>query len=169
MNRQQHPDGAKRQARQAYEHHGSRQAAETTGISRRTINAWARADGWQPPGQRSHLHVAPAAQTRQPAPKGKVTSLGYGYQRRVLLRQLGDEAHACLAALAKDREAGRSGAARNWAWCVGILLERAELLAKAAGPDQAEGHPDAAAAVARIREMAADLRDRRTGSDAQPQ
>lgn len=169
MNRQRHPDGARAQAKQVYEQHGSRRAAEVTGLPRRTINAWARQDGWQQPRQRSHLRVAPVAQTRQPAHKGQVTSLGYGYQRRALLRQLGDKAHACLAALAKDREAGRSGAARNWAWCVGILLERAELLAKAAGPDQAEGHPDAAAAVARIREMAADLRDRRTGSDAQPQ
>jgi hypothetical protein len=94
--------------------------------------------------------------------------LGYGFQRRALLRQLGDEARACLTALAKDREAGKSGAARNWAWCVGILLERAELLAKAAGPDLAGDRPDAAETVARIREMAADLATRRTGSDGQP-
>lgn len=165
-NRQQHPDGAKAQARQAYEHHGSRHAAETTGISRRTINAWARADGWQPPGQPRHLHVAPSVEVRQPAPKGQVTSLGY--QRRALLRQLGDEARACLTALAKDREAGKSGAARNWAWCVGILLERAELLAKAVGPDQAAGQPDTAEAVTRLREMAADLRDRRAEGNGHP-
>jgi hypothetical protein len=168
VNRQQHPDGAKAQARQVYEAHGSRLAAEVTGISRRTINAWAKADGWQPPGQPRHLHVAPAAQTRQPAPKGRVASLGYGYQRRALLRQLGDEARACLTALAKDREAGKSGAARNWAWCVGILLERAELLAKAASPDQSSGQPDPAEAVARLREMAADLTARRAGSSGRP-
>jgi hypothetical protein len=168
MNRQPHPDGAKAQARQVYLQHGSRKAAEATGISRRTINAWARADGWQQAGQRSHLRVAPVPSARQPAPKGQVASLGYGYTRRVLLRQLADEARECLMALAKDREAGKSGAARNWAWCVGILLERAELLAKAAGPDQAGDRPDAAEAVARIREMAADLAARRTGSDGQP-
>jgi hypothetical protein len=61
------------------------------------------------------------------------------------------------------------GAARNWAWCVGILLERAELLAKAAGPDQASGHPDPAAALGRLRELASDLTARRTGSDGRPQ
>jgi hypothetical protein len=168
VNRQQHPDGAKAQARQVYEAHGSRLAAEVTGISRRTINAWAKADGWQPPGQPRHLHVAPAAQTRQPAPKGRVASLGYGYQRRALLRQLGDEARACLTALAKDREAGKSGAARNWAWCVGILIERAELVAKAAGPDLAGDRPDDGEVMARLQEMATDLAGRRTQSDDQP-
>jgi hypothetical protein len=86
-----------------------------------------------------------------------VTPIGYGYQRHALLRQLGDEARACLTALATDREAGKSGAARNWAWCVGILLERAELLAKAAGPDQASGPPDPAEALGRLRDLAADL------------
>jgi hypothetical protein len=38
MNRQQHPDGARAQARQVYLQHGSRRAAEVTGISRRIIN-----------------------------------------------------------------------------------------------------------------------------------
>ena len=94
-----------------------------------------------------------------------MTSLGYGFQRRTLLRQLGDEARECLTALATDREAGKSGAARNWAWCVGILLERAELLAKAAGPDLAGDRPDAAEAVPRLQEMLHDLAARRTGSD----
>jgi hypothetical protein len=94
--------------------------------------------------------------------------LGYGYQRRALLRQLGDEARECLTALAKDREAGKSGAARNWAWCVGILIERAELVAKAAGPDLAGDRPDDGEVMARLQEMATDLAGRRTQSDDQP-
>jgi hypothetical protein len=168
VNRQPHDPSLKAQARQVYEAHGSRKAAEATGISRRTINAWARADGWQPPGNRPHLRVAPVPQTRQPTPKGQVASLGYAPMRRVLLRQLADEARACLGALARDREAGKSGAARNWAWCVGILLERAELVAKAAGSDLAGDRPDDAEVVARLQEMATDLAGRRTGSDDQP-
>jgi hypothetical protein len=167
VNRQPHPDGAKAQARTIFEAHGSRKAAEVTGISRRTVNAWVKAEGWQrrlatgqAPNQRLHV-VAPVADAEQ-APNKRPVATGYTYQRRLLLRQLGDEAGACLTALAKDREAGKSGAARNWAWCVGILLERAELLAKAAGPDQG-GHLDPAASIARMREMAADLRARAQG------
>ena len=170
MNRQPHPDGAKAQARTIFEAHGSRKASEVTGISRRTINVWARAEGWQRrqatrqhPDQRLHLVAAvpgvDGGGGKRPA------AFGYGYQRRTLLGQLADEAGACLDALGKDREAGKSGAARNWAWCVGILLERAELLAKAAGPDQASGHPEPEAAVARIRELLAGSQDRRAAGD----
>jgi hypothetical protein len=156
----------KAQARSLYGADGLTLAASVTGIPARTLRRWAAAEQWPRPGDghRPELRVALVASARQPAPKGQVTSLGYGYQRRALLRQLADEARECLTALAADREAGRSGAARNWAWCVGILLERAELLAKAAGPDQAAGHPEAAEAVVRIREMAADLMER-AGSD----
>jgi hypothetical protein len=154
---------------------GPKLASDVTGIPKRTVNAWAKAEGWRRPtgthqatGQPRHLHVAAAPQTRQPTPKGQVASLGYGYQRRALLRQLGDEARECLTALARDREAGKSGAARNWAWCVGILIERAELVAKAAGPDLAGDRPDTAEVVTRLQEMAADLASRGTGSDGQP-
>jgi hypothetical protein len=170
VNRQPHDPDLKAQARSLYAADGATLAASVTGIPARTIRRWAVAEQWprSGDGHRPHLHVAPVAETWQPTPKGHVTSLGYPHQRRALLRQLGDEARECLTALATDREAGRSGAARNWAWCVGILLERAELLAKAAGPDQAAGQPDAAEAVARLRELATDLAARRTGSDGQP-
>jgi hypothetical protein len=163
VNRRPHDPGAKAQARQLYEQHGARRAAELSGVPRRTIAAWAKGEAWQrrlataqPPDQ----HVAPVADTRSAVAKRPV-AIGYGSQRRTLLRQLAEEAGACLRQLAAEREAGRSGAARNWAWCVGILLERAELLAKQTGPDQG-GHPDAAGSVARIHELLDGIEQRRT-------
>jgi hypothetical protein len=146
MNRQQHPEGAKAQAKQLYETHGSRRAAEVTGLPRRTINAWAKQEGWQ---RRLATKQAPEQGVTGVAavPDARVATVKRlpGYQRLALLQQLGQEASACLAKVGQEREAGRSGAARNWAWCVGILLERAELLAKAAG---AVGGPDEDPAVA---------------------
>jgi hypothetical protein len=170
VNRQPHDADLKAQARTLYAADGPTLAASVTGIPARTIRRWAVAEQWprSGDGHRPHLHVARVAETRQATPKGQVATLGYGLQRRALLRQLGDEARDCLVALARDREAGKSGAARNWAWCVGILLERAELLAKAGGSDQTQGHPDAAESLSRIREMVADLNDRRAGTGGRP-
>jgi hypothetical protein len=174
------PEELKHQARTLYERDGIQLAAEVTQIPSRTLRYWARAEQWQHPGSdgnggnRPDLHVAPGAHAPQPVSsggkpvKGQVVALGYGFARRDLLRQLADEAAGCLTAMAEDRERGRSAAVRNWAWAVGVLLERAELLAKAAGPGHADDHPDPAEAVGRLRELAADLNARRTGTDGHP-
>jgi hypothetical protein len=104
---------------------------------------------------------------RQPASKTRVTSIGYGYQRRALLRRLGELATLALDQVETELRAGHTIKARDSMVVCGIALDKAEQLAKAVGPDQA-GQPDAAEAVARIREMAADLHARRAGSDGQP-
>jgi hypothetical protein len=169
MNRQQHPDDAKAQAKALYEAHGSRKAAEATNISRRTINAWARADGWQPPGSRPDLRVAPVPETRQPAGKTRVvTSIGYSYQRRALLRRLGELATLALDQAESELRAGHTVKARDGMVCAGIALDKAEQLSKAAGPDLAGDRPDDAEALGRLQEMAGELAARRTGSDGHP-
>jgi hypothetical protein len=171
MNRQQHPDGAKAQARQVYEHHGAARASSVTGVSARTIRRWAAEERWprqmatpQPRG----LHVAPVAGTRQPVGKTRVVAIGYGYQRRALLRRLGELATIALDQVETELRAGHTVKARDGMVVCGIALDKAEQLAKAAGPDLAGDRPDAAEAVARLREMAADLATRRTGSDDHP-
>jgi hypothetical protein len=65
MNRQQHPDDAKAQAKALYETDGPKLASDVTRIPKRTINAWAKAEGWrratsphQATGQRPGLRVA---------------------------------------------------------------------------------------------------------------
>src|SRR5215217_4185250 len=117
MNHQQHPDGLKRQARQVYEAHGAKRAAEVTHVPLRTVRYWARRDGWRQPAtatrQPRELHVAPvaplppptAATAKRPVPVGNPASL----QHDLLV-----EVAACLAQLGKDRAAGKSGAVRNW-------------------------------------------------------
>jgi hypothetical protein len=127
MRHQQHPDGLKAKARTIFEAHGSRRASEQTGIPRRTVNAWARAEGWQrrlATGQRPDLRVAPdaplptgaAVTPKRPASSGNPA----GLQHDLLV-----EVAACLAQLGKDRVAGKSGAVRNWAWAIGVLIDKA--------------------------------------------
>jgi hypothetical protein len=135
MAHQQHPDGLKRQAQQLYQSRGSRVAADMTGIPRRTINAWAKREGWQrhlATGQRPDLRVAPVAPLppgAAAAPKRPVAGNPASLQHDLLT-----EVAACLAQLGKDRAAGRSGAVRNWAWAIGVLIDKAtDKLAKGGG------------------------------------
>jgi hypothetical protein len=152
MNRQQHPDDAKAHARQVYEAHGSRRAAEATGISRRTLNAWAKAGNWQPPGKCPHLRVAPDANARSGQAKAVATPLAAhaGWQPHRLLQRLTVELWAQLDALAAAREAGKARDARDLAVVVGVLTDKALVLAKQTG---SQGGQDAATSVARIREL----------------
>jgi hypothetical protein len=172
MNGQQHDPGLKAQARTLYSTDGAKLASDVTHIPIRTVRHWARTEGWQAPTatrQPHHLHVAPSVETRQPAGKTRVVAIGYGYQRRALLRRLGELATLALDQVETELRAGHTVKARDGMVVCGIALDKAEQLAKAAGPDLAGDRSDAAEALGRLQEMAADLATRRTGSDGQPQ
>ena len=155
MNRQQHPDGLKAKARIVYEAKGSRAAAEQTGCSRRTVNAWAKAGNWQPPGNRSHQGVAPV-----PRADGAVAkAVGAGWQPRLLLSRLTAEVWIQLDTLAELRAAGKARDARETAVTLGILVDKAAALAKQTGADRM--HPDPATSVARIHELLDGIEQRR--------
>jgi hypothetical protein len=161
MNRQQHPDDAKAQARQLYQAHGSRRAAEVTGLPRRTINAWAKAEGWQrrlATGQRPDQHVAAVA-ARQPVP-AKGAPVG-SWQPRLALDRLAGELWAQLDTLAELRAAGKAREARDTAVVVGILVQRAAELAKLTGADRGL---DPAASVQRIHGLLDSIERRRAGA-----
>lgn len=169
MNRQPHPDGLKAKARTIYEAKGSRAAAEQTGISRRTVNAWAKAEGWQPhvatrqaPDQRLHL-VAPVADTARPAGKSSVPA-GYGLARRVLLRRLGDTAGLALDQVEAELGQGHTSKARDCAIICGIALDKAEMLAKATAGEPGGTMPTVEESRTRLRELAHDLTSRAQGN-----
>lgn len=171
MNRQPHDANLKAQARSLYTADGPTLAASVTGIPARTIRRWAVAEQWprSGDGHRPHLHVAPVAETRQPAGKSGQVPAGYGLARRVLLRRLGDTAGLALDQVERELAQGHTGKARDCAIICGIALDKAELLVKAVGSDVGVGMPTVAEARARLRELAADLTARRTGSDGRPQ
>jgi hypothetical protein len=162
MNRQPHDAGLKAQAKQVYEAHGSARAAEATDTPRRTINQWAKAGGWQPPGKRHHLRVAPDADARSGQVKAVATPLAAhaGWQPHRLLQRLTVELWAQLDALAAAREAGKARDARDLAVVVGVLTDKALVLAKQTG---SQGGQDAATSVARIRELVDGITARAAG------
>jgi hypothetical protein len=162
MNRQPHPDDARAQARQVYEQHGSARAAELAGVPRRTVNQWAKAGNWQRPGKRPHLRVAPNANARRGQAKAGATPLAAhaGWQPHRLLQRLTVELWAQLDALAAAREAGKARDARDLAVVVGVLTDKALVLAKQTG---SQGGQDAATSVARIRELVDGITTRAAG------
>lgn len=162
MNRQPHPDGAKAQARTIFEAHGSRKAAQVIGISRRTVNAWAKAEGWQRPqatrqGRDQRFHpVSPSAQARG----GPAKRVGPGWQPRRVLDRLAWELWAELDTLAAAREAGKPREVREAAVVVGILVDKCSDLAKQTGADRYGGHPSPEEVRDRLHELADAWRQR---------
>ena len=170
MNRQPWSDDLRQQARALYASDGAQLASSVTGIPARTLRRWAVAEQWprSGDGHPPHLHVAPSAGTRQPAGKTRVVAIGWGFQRRAVLRRLGELATLALDQVGTELRAGHTVKARDSMVVCGIALDKAEQLAKAAGPDLAGDRPDTAEALARLQEMLGDLATRRTGSDGQP-
>ena len=163
MNRQPHDAGLKAQAKQVYLQHGSRRAAEVTGISRRTVNSWALQDGWQRPqatkqprNQRFRV-VPPVGQAgRDPAKR-----VGPGWQPQRVLDRLAWELWAELDTLAGYREARKAREARDSAVQIGILVDKSMALAKQAGLEHG-GQPDPETATVRLHEMLDALQERAT-------
>ena len=171
MNRQQWPADLRAQAKALYLSDGATLASSVTGVPQRTVQHWAVTEGWkaQPDKaspQRPDLRLAPVPGTQQPPAKSQAASAGYGYQRRALLRQLGETASLALAQVERELGQGHTVKARDCAIICGIALDKAELLAHAVGPDADGSRPDGAEVVTRLKQVLADLQARRTGSDA---
>lgn len=153
--RQPHPDLTKSRAKAIYEARGSRQAAEVLGISRRTVNQWAKAEGWQrrlATGQPADQGVAPVADANEATAKSPVAT-GYQVRRHRQLDRYGELVDAALDKAEQAMEANRPYHAKAYAVAAGVFTDKAEVLAKAAGMDTTAGRPDPAVAAARIGEL----------------
>jgi hypothetical protein len=93
---------------------------------------------------------------------------GYSLARRVLLRRLGHTATLALDQVEMELGQGHTSKARDAAVVCGIVLDKAEQLAKAAGAGVGGDMPTVDEARTRLHELATDLTARRTGSDDQP-
>jgi hypothetical protein len=158
VERQQHPDALKARARAVFERHGSRQAADQLGIPRRTVNHWARVEGWQrrlataqPADQRFHPVAASAAgeAAKQP-PAG----------RPRLAMRVRAELWALLDAVQAAREARRPRDAKDYAITAAIFLDKLLLLEQR---DPGSGQLDPAMAVPRLMELVDVITERAAG------
>jgi hypothetical protein len=138
---QQWSDDLRQQARVLYERDGLQLASSVTSIPSRTIRAWAQQEQWRKPGKGSELRVATVAHAPQRPAKGEVVALGYGHTRRSLLRQMGELAAQAAVKASEELASGHTIKARDCGVLMGIAVDKAEQLAKAAG-DQGGGHPE---------------------------
>ena len=145
-----HDDAAKRQARQVYEHHGAQAAADATRISVRSIRRWAQAERWP-----RRLAVAEPSPEKVEA-RSQAARMGWHTRRRTMADQLGHVGAQLLEAIQRDLAQRKRLNLRDAGILLGIMLDKAELLA-AAGGDAAATPADL---DARLRGMLADLQER---------
>jgi hypothetical protein len=150
-----HDDAAKRQARQVYEHHGAQAASDTTGISVRSIRRWALAERWP-----RRLAVADLSPEKVEA--RSQASMGWHTRRRTMADQLGNVGAQLLEAIQRDLAERKRLNLRDAGILLGIMLDKAELLAAQTGGTDGRSSPEDS--VARIRELVAGINERR-GAD----
>jgi hypothetical protein len=148
-----HDDTAKRHARQVYEQHGAQAAADATGISVRSIRRWALAERWP-----RRLAVAVPSPEKVEA-RSQAARMGWHTRRRTMADQLGNVGAQLLEAIQADLAQRKRLNLRDAGILLGIMLDKAELLAAQTGGADGSGMDDEAR-LARLREMAAELAGR---------
>jgi hypothetical protein len=148
-----HDIAAKHQARQVYAQHGAQAAADTTGISVRSIRRWASTERWP-----RRLAVADPTPEKVEA-RSRAAIVGWHTRRRTMADQLGDVGAQLLEAIQRDLAQRRRLNLRDAGILLGIMVDKAELLAAQTGGS--DGHPDEVDAVARIRQLLAGIEQRR--------
>jgi hypothetical protein len=123
-----HDDAARRQARQVYESRGAQAASEVTGIPIRTIQRWAQAEGWP-----RRLAVPVAQDATKTEDQCQAAILGWQTRRRHMADQLGHVGAQLLEAIQRELAERRRLNLRDAGILLGIMLDKAELLAAATG------------------------------------
>jgi hypothetical protein len=116
------------QARTLYRQHGAAYAAEQTGIPERTIRRWALAEGWP-----HRISVVAAQDGRTNGAATQAGILGWQTRRRHMADQLGHVGAQLLEAIQRDLAERKRLNLRDAGILLGIMLDKAELLAAATG------------------------------------
>jgi hypothetical protein len=122
-----HDDAAKRRARQVYQQHGAQAAADATGISVRSIRRWALAERWP-----RRLAVADPTPEKMAA-RSQAAIVGWHTRRRHMADQLGEVGAQLLEAIQRDLAERKRLNLRDAGILLGIMLDKAELLAERTG------------------------------------
>jgi hypothetical protein len=143
------------QAKTLYRQRGAAHAAEQTGIPERTIRRWALAEGWQ---QRMTALAGQDAETKSAASRAAI--LGWQTRRRTMADQLGHVGAQLLEAIQAELAKGRRLNLRDAGILLGIMLDKAELLAAQTGGTDGP-RMSKEELLGRLRELAADWQERR--------
>jgi hypothetical protein len=148
-----HDVAAKRQARLVYAHHGAQAAADATRIPVRSIRRWASAERWP-----RRLAVADPTPEKMEA-RSQAAMLGWHTRRRHMADQLGDVGAQLLEAIRQDLAQRKRLNLRDAGILLGIMLDKAELLAAQTGDTDGRMAPEDS--IARLRELLAGISERR--------
>jgi hypothetical protein len=121
-----HDLAARRHARQVYEQHGAQAAADATGISIRSIRRWALAERWP-------RRLAVAQDGQKMAERSHAARIGWQTRRRTMADQLGEVGAQLLEAIQRDLAERKRLNLRDAGILLGIMLDKAELLAAQTG------------------------------------
>jgi hypothetical protein len=119
---------AREQAKTLYAQRGAAYAAEQTGVPERTIRRWALAEGWP---QRMAVVTGQDGETTSPASQAVI--LGWQTRRRHMADQLGHVGAQLLEAIQRELAERNRLNLRDAGILLGIMLDKAELLAAATG------------------------------------
>jgi hypothetical protein len=122
-----HDIAAKRQARTVYSQHGAQAAADTTGISVRSIRRWASTERWP-----RRLTVADPSPKKMAA-RSQAAMLGWHTRRRHMADTLGQVGAQVLEAIQQDLSDRKRLNLRDAAILLGVVVDKAELLTAVAG------------------------------------
>jgi hypothetical protein len=143
------------QAKRVYQQHGAAYAAEQTGIPERTIRRWALAEGWQ-----QRMAAVAGQDGRTTSAASQAVRIGWHTRRRLMADQLGDVGAQLLeAAIQADLAQRKRLNLRDGGILLGIMLDKAELLAAQTGSSDGRGL-SRADSIARFIEMSRELAER---------
>jgi hypothetical protein len=147
-----HGETIRAQAKQLYSQHGAAYTADQLQLPVRTIRRWALTEGWhQPTSVSAHDGGTNASQA---------AILSWNTRRRHMADTLGQVGAQVLEAIQRELAQGRRLNLRDAGILLGIMLDKAELLAAQTGGADGAGMSQEDAVV-RIRELVAGISERR--------
>jgi hypothetical protein len=150
-----HDDTARQRARQIYQTHGAQTAADATGIAVRSIRRWAAIERWP-----RRLAVADLTPEKVEA-RSQAARMGWHTRRRVMADQLGDVGAQLLEAIQRDLAQRRRLNLRDAGILLGIMLDKAELLAAVTAGTGTSEAMDEGERAARAQQILQDWQERK--------
>jgi hypothetical protein len=154
-----HQPQVREQAKVMYQQHGAAYAAEQTGVSERTIRRWALAESWQ-----QRMTVVAGQDTRTKSAASQAVILGWQTRRQTMADQLGHVGAQLLEAIQRDLAERKRLNLRDAGILLGIMLDKAELLAERTGW-AGGGEGSAEQSMAHITSMLDAIEPRAVGDD----
>jgi hypothetical protein len=147
------------QAKALYAQHGAAYVADQLGIPERTVRRWALTEGWQ-----HRMTVVAGQDGRTNSAASQAVMVGWDTRRRHMADQLGHVGAQLLEAIQRDLAERKRLNLRDAGILLGIMLDKAELLAERTGW-AGGGDVSAEQSIAHITSVLDAIESRAVGND----